>query len=64
MSKDFAMRYCIILTIAMFCTACMPQGTAPPVPIVEEEVLVEPFVEPTATPDCLHAAGVTCEYLS
>jgi len=34
----------------------MPQNTTTPITVVE--VTVESFVEPTSTPDCLHADGV------
>ncbi len=50
------MRYWIIFAVAIFCTACMPQNTGTLTP--EVNVAIEPFVEPTATPDCLHADGV------
>lgn len=50
------MRPWIVLVVAAFAIAC-----APPVPVVIEEPMTEPFVEPTPTPDCLHAEGVTME---
>lgn len=53
------MRLRFVLTFAFFITACMPQGTATPVTVVE--LTVEAFVEPTATPDCLHADGVVLD---
>lgn len=40
-----------------FIAACAPQITASTVTVVE--MTVEAFVEPTATPDCLHVDGVT-----
>jgi hypothetical protein len=55
--KDFAMRLWLVLVFTFIITACTPQITASPVTVVE--MTVEAFVEPTATPDCLHAEGVT-----
>jgi len=50
------MRSWFILIFACFIIGCLPQNTTTPMPVVE--VAVEPFVEPTSTPDCLHADGV------
>jgi len=53
------MRSWFILIFACFIIGCLPQNTTTPMPVVE--VAVEPFVEPTSTPDCLHADGVTLD---
>ena len=58
------MKHWIVLMIVMFgSVACMPQTTATEVPPPEVMVAVEPFVEPTPTPDCQHADGVTLEVI-
>ncbi len=49
------------VVIVCLITACLPQSTTTPMPVVEVEPAVEPFVEPTSTPDCLHADGVTLD---
>jgi len=43
------MRYWIIFAITLFCTACIPQKTGTLTP--EVDIAIEPFVEPTATPN-------------
>ena len=53
------MRPWFVLICALLVTACLPQNTATPSPIVE--MTVEAFVEPTAAPDCIHAEGVTLD---
>ena len=53
------MRPWFVLIFALLITACLPQGTVTPSPIVE--MTVEAFVEPTTTPDCIHADGVTLD---
>lgn len=45
-----------VLAFAALAAACVP-----PAPVVIEEPMTEPFVEPTATPHCQHAEGVTME---
>ena len=53
------MRPWFVLICALLVTACLPQNIATPNPVVE--TTVEAFVEPTATPDCIHAEGVTLD---
>ena len=53
------MRPWFVLIFALLVTACLPQNTATHSPVVE--MTVETFVEPTATPDCIHADGVTLD---
>ena len=53
------MRLWFVLIFALLVTACLPQSTATPSRVVE--TTVETFVEPTATPDCIHAEGVTLD---
>ena len=57
------MRRLILFPIAMFCAACLAKPVATPTPLVELEVVEEPSIEPTATPDCQPADGVTLEVL-
>ena len=48
----------IVSLIGLFCAACQPQAPAEgPVVLVSTGT----FDVPTATPDCLHAAGVTLD---
>jgi hypothetical protein len=57
------MRSWFVVILACLITACIPQNTTTPTPVVEVAVepFVEPFVEPTSTPDCLHTDGVTLD---
>ena len=52
------MRLWFALVVLLLVSACMPQNTIP-TPVVE--IIEVPFVEPTATPDCLHTDGVILE---
>ena len=54
------MRRWIILAFAIFTIACLIQTAVTETPVIEEAI-EEPFIEPTATPDCQHASGVTLE---
>lgn len=49
-----------ILALAMFISGCLAQPPATSI-LVTEVPMEEPFVEPTATPDCQPANGVTLE---
>lgn len=53
------MRPWFVLIFALLITACLPQNAATPSPAVE--TAVDAFVEPTVTPDCIHAEGVTLD---
>jgi len=49
----------IIPVIVLFCSACQTPADATEVIVVEESTGT--FIEPTSTPDCQHAEGVTID---
>ena len=57
------MRRWIILAAALFSIACLIQTTATATPEVVAVTVEGPFYQPPATPDCLHADGVTLEII-
>jgi hypothetical protein len=54
------MKHQMILVVTIMVSACSTRTNPTESPIVVEAV-EEPFVEPTGTPDCQHANGVTLE---
>jgi hypothetical protein len=54
------MKHQMILVVTIMVSACSTRTNPTESPIVVE-VVEEPFVKPTGTPDCQHANGVTLE---